>query len=155
MTLVLTLIPYFALINTLTEWLLRLILVYRNTIRGFVSRNVHIFRRAYITYIRPLLVYASNVWSPHLIMREFSDTSQKELLNCILSYQEHITVHNLDTLEYWRLSSDLTKYCKVCHYLTLWTPSYYFNIVIPPHNDIMTSTFVSHCVVLIYLQMIS
>jgi len=29
--------------------------------RGFVSRNMHAFRRDYITYIRPLLDYASNV----------------------------------------------------------------------------------------------
>jgi len=33
--------------------------------RGFVSRNLHAFRQAYITYIRPLLEYESNVWSPH------------------------------------------------------------------------------------------
>ena len=32
--------------------------------RGFVSRNLNVFRQAYITYVRPLLEYASNVWSP-------------------------------------------------------------------------------------------
>jgi len=37
-------------------------------VRGFVSRNLHVFRQAYITYIRPLLEYLSNVWSPHLLM---------------------------------------------------------------------------------------
>ena len=37
--------------------------------RGFVSRNLNVFRQAYITYIRPLLEYASNVWSSHLIMQ--------------------------------------------------------------------------------------
>jgi len=31
--------------------------------RGFVSRNLHVFSQAYITYIRPLLEYASNVSS--------------------------------------------------------------------------------------------
>jgi len=36
--------------------------------RGFVSRNLHVFRQAYITYIRPLLEYASNIWSSHLLM---------------------------------------------------------------------------------------
>jgi len=29
--------------------------------RGFVSDNLHVFRQAYITYIRPLFEYASNV----------------------------------------------------------------------------------------------
>jgi len=36
--------------------------------RGFVSRNLHVFRQAYITDIRPLLEHASNVWSPNLLM---------------------------------------------------------------------------------------
>jgi len=36
--------------------------------RGLVSRNLHVFRQAYITYTRPLLEYASNVWSPHLLI---------------------------------------------------------------------------------------
>jgi len=37
--------------------------------RGFVSRNVYVFRQTYISYMRPLLEYASNVlWSPHLLM---------------------------------------------------------------------------------------
>jgi len=43
-------------------------------------------------------------------------------------------VLNLETLEYRRLSSDLTMYYKVFHTLTPWAPSDYFNIVIPPHN---------------------
>jgi len=51
-----------------------------------------------------------------------------------LSYQERFTVLNLETLEYRRLSSDLTMYYKVFQNLTPWAPSDYFNIVIPPHN---------------------
>jgi len=43
-------------------------------------------------------------------------------------------VFNLDTLEYRRLSSDLTMYYNVLHNLTPWAPSDNFNIVIPPHN---------------------
>jgi len=31
--------------------------------RGFVSRNLLVLRQTYITYVRPLLEYASNVWS--------------------------------------------------------------------------------------------
>jgi len=38
----------------------------------FASRNLHVFRQAYITYIRPLLEYVSDVWSPHLIMHDNS-----------------------------------------------------------------------------------
>jgi len=52
----------------------------------------------------------------------------------ICPYQERLTVLNLETLEYRRLSSDLTMYYKVFHNLTPWASSDYFNIVIPPHN---------------------
>jgi len=51
-----------------------------------------------------------------------------------LSYQERLTVLNLVTLEYRRLSSDLTMYYNVFHNLTPSAPSDYFNVVIPPHN---------------------
>jgi len=51
-----------------------------------------------------------------------------------LSYQERLTMLNLETLEYRRPSSDLTIYYKVFHNLTPWAPSYYFDIRIPPHN---------------------
>jgi len=43
-------------------------------------------------------------------------------------------VLNVETLEYRRLSSDLSMYYKVFHNLTPWAPSDYFNIVVPPHN---------------------
>jgi len=49
--------------------------------RGFFSGNLHVFRQAYITYIRPLLEYASNVWSPHLLMH----------INSIERVQRHFT----------------------------------------------------------------
>jgi len=34
--------------------------------RCFVSRNVDLLVRAFITYVRPLLEYNSVTWSPHL-----------------------------------------------------------------------------------------
>jgi len=74
--------------------------------RGFVSRYLHVFRRAYITYIRPFLEYASDVWSLHLIMHISSLERVKRHFTKIitelhdLSYQERLTVLNLETLEY-------------------------------------------------------
>jgi len=51
--------------------------------RGFASRNFHVFRQAYITYIRPLLEYASNVLTLPLLMqinyrKEYSVISRRE-----------------------------------------------------------------------------
>jgi len=82
---------------------------------------VHVCRRAYITYIRPLLEYASNVWSPHLIMHiNLLERVQRHFTNRItelhdLSYQERFTVLNLEALEFRCLSSDLIMYYKVFH----------------------------------------
>ena len=35
--------------------------------RGFSTRNITLLRRACITYVYPILEYASNVWNPHLL----------------------------------------------------------------------------------------
>ena len=31
--------------------------------KGFVTRDVHVLKQAYVTFIRPILEYASMVWS--------------------------------------------------------------------------------------------
>jgi hypothetical protein len=51
-----------------------------------------------------------------------------------LSYQERLAILGLDTLEFRRLSSDLTLYYKIFHNLTPWLPSDYFNLPIPSYN---------------------
>jgi len=91
-------------------------------------------------YIRPLLECASNVWSPHLLMHINSlERVERHFTKRItelhdMSHQERLTVLNLETLVYRRLSSNLTMYYKVFHNLTPWAPSDYFNIVISSHN---------------------
>jgi len=51
-----------------------------------------------------------------------------------LSYQERLTVLNLEILENRRLSCDLTMEYKDFYNLTLWVPSDYFKFIIPPYN---------------------
>jgi len=79
--------------------------------RGFVSRNLHVYRQAYISYrpIRPLLEYASNVWSPHLLMHINSiERVQRHFTKIITELrdftyrEERLYILNLDTLEYRR-----------------------------------------------------
>jgi len=72
-----------------------------------------------------------------------------------LSYQERLTVLNLETLEYQRLSSDLTIKFFIISLLGLQmiTLTLLFHHIIFI-LFIMISTFVSHCVILIYLRMI-
>ena len=50
------------------------------------------------------------------------------------SYRERLSLLNLDTLEYRRLSCDLTLYYKVLKNLTPWSPSEYFNVSVPPYS---------------------
>ena len=50
------------------------------------------------------------------------------------SYRERLSILNLDTLEYRRLSCDLTLYYKIFNNLTPWSPSEYFNVSQPPYS---------------------
>jgi len=50
------------------------------------------------------------------------------------SYRERLSIFNLDTLEYRRLSCDLTLYYKIFNNLTTWSPSEYFNVSMPPYS---------------------
>jgi len=50
------------------------------------------------------------------------------------SYRERLSILNLDTLEYRRLSCDLTLYYKIFNNLTPWSPSEYFNVSIPLYS---------------------
>jgi len=76
-----------------------------------------------------------------------------------LSYQERLTVHNLETLEYRRLSSNPTMYFTKFFIISLLglqviTLTLLCHRIIFILLLIMILTFVSPCVVLIYLQLI-
>jgi len=78
--------------------------------------------------------------SPHLLMHINSiERVQRHFTKRItelrdFSYRERLSILNLDTLEYRRLSSDLTLYYKIFNNLTPWSPSKYFNVSMPPHS---------------------
>ena len=60
--------------------------------RGFVTRDLTFMRKAFITYIRPLLEYNSVVWNPH----------KKEYISLIENVQRRFTkrIHSLHLLSY-------------------------------------------------------
>ena len=101
--------------------------------RGFSTRNVNVLRQAYITYIRPLLEYASNVWCPYLLKHiNAIEKVQRNFSKRIpalrkLSYQERLALLDLETLEYRRLKADLALYYKIMHNLTPWPADRYFS----------------------------
>jgi hypothetical protein len=97
--------------------------------REFITRGIRIMRKAYITYIRPLLEYNSVIWSPctkkHIdliedVQRHF--TKRIPSLNS-LSYPERFTAMTLQPLELRRLHSDLIHYFKIFNNLTPLNPS--------------------------------
>jgi len=72
------------------------------------------------------------------------------------SYLERLFILNLDTLEYRRLSCDLTMYYKIFNILTHWSPSEYFNVSMPPFcvyiMFVTALIFESQCVEIIHLR---
>jgi len=81
--------------------------------RKFVTRDMNVLRKAFITYIRPMLQYASSIWSPTQVdLIDRIESVQRQFTKRIavlqeLSYSERLTALNLKSLEYRRLCLDL------------------------------------------------
>ena len=91
--------------------------------RSFVTRDSAILRRAYVTYVRPLVEYCTPVWYPvsaHDI-RLIENVQRKytkripALKNC--SYEERLQKLSLETLELRRLRFDLHMVYKIVNKL--------------------------------------
>lgn len=77
--------------------------------------------KAFKIYVRPILKYASTIWSPHL-KRDIANTekvqkyfSRRALGSPDLSYTERLIVLGIDFLEMWRLHVDLILCYKILH----------------------------------------
>jgi len=86
--------------------------------KGFASRSLHILRQPLITYVRPVLEYASSVWSPYLLKHiNAIEKVQKRFTKRIyslshLSIPERLAVINLEPLQLRRLKNYLVMYFK-------------------------------------------
>ena len=102
--------------------------------KGFATRNINILKQAFITYVRPVLEYASSVWSPHLIKHiNAIERVQKRFTKRIpelsnLSYVERLACINLEPLELRRLKIDLLLYFKCFNDLVDLPSNNYFSI---------------------------
>ena len=85
--------------------------------RSFISGNISILTRAFITYVRPLVEYCSFIWSPHQIsyidkIERIQRYFTRRVLNRNgLLYTERLLLLNLESLEIRRIKSDL----KMCY----------------------------------------
>jgi len=100
--------------------------------RSFVSGNVTILTKAYITYVRPLLEYCTFIWSPFQIYliekieRVQRYFSRRVLFRTRLSYTERLRILHLDTLEARRIKFDLKLCFKIINNLCGLDPANFF-----------------------------
>jgi len=86
--------------------------------KAYTSRHVPVLKKAFLTYVRPVLEYASNVLAPYLIKHiNALEKGQKHFTKRIpslanLSYPERLAALDLEPLELRRLKSDLVLYHK-------------------------------------------
>jgi len=108
--------------------------------RGFLCRDLTFLRKAFITYIRPLIEYNSILWSPH--QKTYIDLIEKvqrrftKRIPCLhnLPYLDRLKTINLESLELRRLHFDLFYYYKIFHNLTEINPANFFTYHNPPSS---------------------
>ncbi|MFZ2538339.1 MAG: reverse transcriptase family protein [Oscillospiraceae bacterium] len=108
----------------------RLSLIYR----CFLSRDTTNFRRAYTVYIRPILEYASPIWSPSLVyLINEVESVQRYFTRRLpglgnLSYAERLSIIKLKSLEHRRLIADLIIVFNIVHGLSSLELDYFFDV---------------------------
>ena len=102
--------------------------------RGFLSRDLKFARKAFITYIRPILEYNSIIWNPtEIFLIDLIENVQRHFTKNIpsianLPYKERLVRLNLEPLELRRLHFDLVNYFKILNNHSPLDPSKYFTI---------------------------
>ena len=108
--------------------------------KSFVSRNPNFLKQAFITYVRPLLEYCTQVWSPYLI-KDISKIesvqryfTRKLFPRNTTNYPERLILLNLESLEQRRLKYDLNMYYKIIHNLTNLDKNKFFSFLPKTHG---------------------
>ena len=100
--------------------------------KSFHSHNISLLRQAFISFVRPILEYASKVWNPSIlkytaylesVQRNFTYRIQS---NKHLSYPERLAILNLEPLELRRVKTDLLMYYKILNNLIPISPDDHF-----------------------------
>ena len=91
-----------------------------NIFRCFKSRNTDFLLQMFNTFIRPILEYGSQVWSPYLLkdidkLEKVQRTYTKRIPAVShLEYPERLIALNINSLEYRRILADLDLDFKIC-----------------------------------------
>ena len=90
----------------------------------FRNHDADFYRKMYISYVRPILEYASQVWSPVMkcnidrierVQRYYS----RRILSHNLLYPDRLNILNLQTLEERRIQADIVLFYKLAASLTV------------------------------------
>jgi len=101
--------------------------------RSFVSRNVANLIRAFKTYVRPIVEYAPQIWSPHQIsLINLVEGVQRSFTKRLpglasLSYADRLALLQLQSLEHRRLLTDLVTCFNIVHGYTALTFEDFFS----------------------------
>jgi hypothetical protein len=92
-------------------------------LKSFQSRDNFLLFKAFVVYVRPILEYCSNVWSPYKV----SDIKKIESVQRLftkrlrglkdLPYPDRLKCLNAESLEMRRIKCDLTMYYKILNNL--------------------------------------
>ena len=90
-------------------------------LKCFQSRDKLLLFRAFIVYVRPILEYCSNIWTPY----KMSDIRKIESVQRLftkklyglqdMSYPNRLKCLNAESLEMRRIKFDLSMYFKILH----------------------------------------
>jgi len=102
--------------------------------RCFLSKDIHTLVWAFKVYVRPILEYASPVWSPHLLKDiELVESVQRKFTKLLpgmhsKSYSERLLILKLQSLELRRLHADLILTYALLHNLHDVDGTRYFSV---------------------------
>ena len=106
----------------------------------FLSKDTCTLTRAFSTYVRPLLEYASVSWSPHYISDiKLLESVQRKFTKRLpgyssLRYQDRLRQLNIESLELRRLRTDLLYTYKILFGLVDVNASDFFTLTSNDHN---------------------
>ena len=107
--------------------------------KAFTCREPQFMRKAYVTYIRPLLEYCTQVWLPFLkkyidcIERVQKSFSHRIPALKLLAYHDRLDILGLETLELRRLRFDLCMYFKIIRGFINVNKDDFFYFPVNPH----------------------
>lgn len=112
-------------------------------LKSFYSNNIWILLKAYITYVRPILEYASVIWNPYFetdilpieaIQRNFTKQICCRANIPFTSYPDRLRQLNIRSLQYRRTEADLIMTYKIIHNLVDLPMEDFFSFYRSPYN---------------------